>query len=609
MKLLEFDRRMGVTCLLLALGSFLLHARTIGFDFVSFDDTTVLLGHPNLYNENSLIASLLEIFVGYMPREEPLLLRDLSWALDARLFGFANPAGYHLGNVLLNAINVCLLFLFLKVTTHRYDFALIIAAIFAVVPVHVEPVSWVMGRKDVLSSFFVLLALLAQSTELESPKIPRRRLFYWLGLIFTVMALLSKMGAVALVPVLALHRIFLPYLNGSRPASQPIDLRHTLTATLPKLIPHALLTSGIVVWYGRIVSEYGVTGWGGLGPTDPEHIGNILAFTPLIIGRYFKQLFWISQPSAYYRWPNVEIPLSGLEIFLSAAIATGGLAATVYCLRRRRDLAFYWLSFLAFLVPYLNIVYVGIWSADRYVYLSSFCLIAVATSLLLQLHQRARPPVRAAIVALGLGFGLSGAAYTLQHQGVWRDSETLWRYEAYRDEPSLLSIQALAKLYMKQAGKESDPALRASLMAASRREIARGFEREKALGRVDAPYATSEQLQLSQFHYLLGRLDRIEKAPLTIQIEHFQASHALAPSRSNTLMLAGAYFDLGNRTVDVMQKQLLHRSLDYFLEYMKYSAQDRLLREQSLTLLSQNYEERFPFLQDRIHQVRETMTP
>jgi len=603
------DRRVGLACLLLAVGSFLLHARAIGFDFVDFDDTTVLLGHPNLYNEDSLGSSLFEIFQGYMPREEPLLLRDVSWALDARLFGFENPVGYHLGNVALNAMNVCLLFLFLNAATRRFEFALVVAAIFAALPVHVEPVSWIMGRKDVLSAFFVLSALLAQSVELASRQSGRRRVFYFLGLLFTAMALLSKMGSVALVPVLALHRIFLPYLNESRPASQSLDLKETLRTTLPRLIPHALLTTAIVVWYGRIVSQYGVTGWRGLGPTDPEHIGNVIRFAPLIIGRYLGQTFWPSQPSLYYRWPHVEIPLSGLEMFASALIAAGMAAAVLYCLLRRRDLAFYLLSFLAFLVPYLNIIYVGIWSADRYIYLSSFCLVAIAVSIGLELHGRTqRPLLRVAILALAFGFGVNAVAYTLQHQGVWRDTESLWRYEAYRDEPSLLSIQALAKLYMKQAGSESDPMLRASLMAHSRREIDRGFEREKALGRVSAPYATSEQLQLSQFHYLLGRLDMIERAPVARQIEHFQASHELAPTRSNTLMLAGAYFDLGSRSADLEKEQLMHRSLDYFVEYMQYSASDRLLRERSLALLAQNYEQKFPFLQDRIQQTRETMT-
>lgn len=62
--------------------SLLWYLRTAGFEFVDFDDTRVLLGHPNLYNEDSLLSSIREILTGYFPREEPLLVRDLSWTCD-----------------------------------------------------------------------------------------------------------------------------------------------------------------------------------------------------------------------------------------------------------------------------------------------------------------------------------------------------------------------------------------------------------------------------------------------------------------------------------------------------------------------------------------------
>jgi hypothetical protein len=416
------------------------------------------------------------------------------------------------------------------------------------------------------------------------------------------MALFSKMGAVACIPVLALHRIFYRDLDRSRSHDQPLELRPTLNTLVP-LAPHAALTSGIVLWYGRLVGEYGVTGWRGLGPTDPEHIINVLRFAPLILGRYVQQIFWPSEPSMFYRWPHVEIPLNTFELAGSALIAALGLAAILYCCARRRDLAFYLLSFIAFLIPYLNIVYVDIWSADRYVYLSSFCLLAIVVSGMMQLRDRSAEPVRRAIIALFIGFGLSSAIYSLQHQGVWSNAESLWRYEAYRDEPSLLSIRALAKLHMRRAEAETDAMHRAELIVESRREIRRGFEREKALGRVSAPYATSEQLQLSQLHYLLGRLDMIEQASLESQIEHFTASHTLAPSRSNTLMLAGTYFDLAMTTPDIDQEKLLRRSLDYFLEYVAFSKSDQYKHQQNLALLDQNYGQHFPSLRTHVDDV------
>ena len=113
-------KRVVLACLALVILNLALYARAASFDFVGFDDPRILLGHPNLYNGDSFASSLQEIFVGYFPREEPLLLRDVSWALDARLFGLENPLGFHLGNVVLNALNVALLFLFLRHATRRF---------------------------------------------------------------------------------------------------------------------------------------------------------------------------------------------------------------------------------------------------------------------------------------------------------------------------------------------------------------------------------------------------------------------------------------------------------------------------------------------------------
>ncbi len=598
------ERRAAHCCALLGLGSLLFYARTLGFDFVDFDDLTVLLAHPNLYDEQSLLGSLYEIFIAYFPREEPLILRDVSWALDARLFGFDNPFGYHLGNVVFNSANVVLLFIFLRRCTGRLSIALWVAGLFALLPVHVEPVSWVMGRKDVLSAFFVLLALLAQTSEFRASDASRRRTFYLLSLLLTGLAVLAKMGAISCFVLLALHRALHPYLDGRRAPDAPLDPLATLRSAVLPVVPHAALTAGIVVWYGRIVSEAGVTGWRGLGALDPEHLANVAAFAPLSIGQYLKQIFWSSQHSLYYRWPHVEIPLSTLEIVTALLITVSLCAATVYCCLKRRDLAFYLLAFYACLLPYLNVVYVGIWRADRYVYLAAFCLLAIGVSLALQLHARVGRVSRYAIAGLAMAMVVNFAVKAWHQQAVWSNNESLWKYEAYREEPSLLSIQALAKHWMQEAGKATEPDRRQALAETSRSEIARGFEREAALGRVRAPYATSEQLQLSNLHYLLGRLDMLETAPLESQIRHFEASHEIAPSRANTLMLAGAYFDLAATASAPEQQALVHRSLDFFAEHVQFSKPDPVLYAKSMALLSQNYEAHFPFLHERIDQIK-----
>ena len=90
-----------------------------------------------------------------------------------------NPWGHHLTNVLLHALNAGLVFALLQQMTGATWRSLWVAALFAVHPLRVESVAWVSERKDVLSAFFGLLALIAYAcyaegqslkSEVQSPK-------------------------------------------------------------------------------------------------------------------------------------------------------------------------------------------------------------------------------------------------------------------------------------------------------------------------------------------------------------------------------------------------------------------------------------------------------
>jgi hypothetical protein len=602
-------RQLALAALVLWAASAALYARAVGFDFVDFDDATVLLAHPNLYDESSLTASLGEIFVGYFPREEPLLVRDVSWALDARLFGFENPAGYHLGNVLLNATNVALLFLFLSHATGRKRFAFGVAGIFALLPVHVEPVCWVMGRKDLLAALWLLLGLLAQSHELSARDPQRRRTLYLLSILCILLAVLSKMSAVVGFLLLAAHRVFHRHLAGRCAPDAPALSCAALRGVALRTAPHAAIALACFVWFQRIVAQYGVIGWRGPGPLEPQHLATVARFAPLLLGRYVANLAWPSELSMFYRWPSVEIPLTGLELLGSAALTLAFVGTTLYACLRRRDLAFYPLAVAILLIPYLNIVYIDIWLADRYIYLTSFCLLAIPAHLFGRLWARSGSPMRLALGALLLAFAIGSGVQTLRQQSVWRDSESLWQHEANLSEPSLLAIQSLAKLHVRRAEHEADPALRRLAIRQAHHEIARGFARERALSRQPSAYATSEQLNLARLHTLEGRLAALEGAPRQVQLAHYEAAEALAPNRDSALRLAGTLYDLAVDAPAAQREALVRRSFAYFIEYMGYTRSDPLMREKNLRLLAQNYESRFPFLKDEIRVARRTTLP
>ena len=92
----------------------------------------------------------------------------LSHILDYQLFGL-NPAGHHLTSLLLHLVNVVLLFWVLHRMTGALWPSALVAALFALHPLNVESVAWVAERKNVLSTLFWLLTLLAYVGYVKKP--------------------------------------------------------------------------------------------------------------------------------------------------------------------------------------------------------------------------------------------------------------------------------------------------------------------------------------------------------------------------------------------------------------------------------------------------------
>ncbi|PWU14940.1 MAG: hypothetical protein C5B50_16190, partial [Verrucomicrobia bacterium] len=84
----------------------------------------------------------------------------LSHMLDVQLFGM-QAGGHHAISLALHLANTLLLFGLLNRLTGALWRSALVAALFALHPLHVESVAWVAERKDVLSAFFFMLTLWA----------------------------------------------------------------------------------------------------------------------------------------------------------------------------------------------------------------------------------------------------------------------------------------------------------------------------------------------------------------------------------------------------------------------------------------------------------------
>jgi hypothetical protein len=539
-------RLIALLCLLLALASFGLYAPSLGYGFVAYDDLTVLGGHPNLYNPTSLGSSLYQIFVGYFPREEPLLVRDLTWALDARVFGFASPFGAHLGNVVVHAANVVLLFLFLLQATRRLALAAVTAGLFASLAIHVEPVCWIMGRKDVLGGFFTLLALLVQSVGLRQT-VPRRRRVAWLAvLLLYPLAVLSKFSAITLVAVLAAHRLLAPYLDGRKPAAAAFDWSDARRTALA-FAPHLLIGGALYRWYGHILYDFQVIGGRGPSPLSLVHLKNLAVFVPLSIGRTLAHLFSATAHSISYLRPNVALPLSAADLGMVVAVVAMAALLLWLCLSRRKDLLFFVLAFGFWLLPYFNIEYVGIWVADRYAYLAALAVVALLVKLALEAIASAGPARRVATVA---AVGLAGlwASYGVlmgrAHARAFRDPHALWSYEAARPEPSILAYNGLAKSIIAAAEIEQDAVRRRVLLDQMRCVVHEGLRRYRSLAWQPAPgYFIAARTEVAGLYVLLGRAAALTGAPAERRIAYLRRAYDIYPAGDTALLLAKEIFD------------------------------------------------------------------
>src|SRR5437016_1366289 len=169
----------------LAIVTFGIYAQLIGHRFITFDDPTYIQENP-MVNRGVTLAGLGWAFTTfYAGNWHPLTW--IAHMIDSQLFGMI-AGGHLLVNALIHAANTLLLFWFLLRTTHARWPSALVAALFALHPLHVESVAWAAERKDTLSTFFGLLSLIAYTRYAEAPSIRR---YAWVA-IMLALGLLAK---------------------------------------------------------------------------------------------------------------------------------------------------------------------------------------------------------------------------------------------------------------------------------------------------------------------------------------------------------------------------------------------------------------------------------
>ena len=137
--------------------------------FIGWDDSSYVTENPHVLKGLTWQNVGWALQTGCSANWHPVTW--LSHMLDVDLFGL-KPGGHHLASLLLHCVNAVLLFLLLRRLTGAEWRSAMVAALFALHPLHVESVAWVAERKDVLSTLFFLLTLgayVAYVARLEGP--------------------------------------------------------------------------------------------------------------------------------------------------------------------------------------------------------------------------------------------------------------------------------------------------------------------------------------------------------------------------------------------------------------------------------------------------------
>ena len=357
---------------LLVVAVFLVFGQTLWHDFVNYDDEDYFYANPHVKAGLTWSGVTWAFQTGYAANWHPLTW--LSLMLDAQLFG-PGAAGPHLTNVLLHAANTVLLFLLVRRLTGAHWRSALVAALFALHPLHVESVAWVSERKDVLSGLFFLLTLLMyawyaqcvtsgrwQVTRTEaaaqgpdSSRVTRHAsLFYGLALLFFALGLMSKPMLVTVPFVLLL----LDWWPLSR--FEPSTFRQTISRLVLEKLPFLLL--GIASAVVTLAVQKGAV-------QSLVHISLGIRAVNATVSyvRYLHKMFWPVNLAIPYPHPGYW------SFWLFCLCAAVLLATSLAVIRFRRQFPFLitgWFWYLVMLIPTIGLVQVGMQSmADRYTYL------------------------------------------------------------------------------------------------------------------------------------------------------------------------------------------------------------------------------------------------
>jgi tetratricopeptide (TPR) repeat protein len=463
-------RRVAVVCAVLAAATILVYLPVSRYDMVNYDDRDYV--YQNIHVSDGLTWA--DVAWAFKSVEQcnwhPLTW--LSHMLDSELFGVRAGGkylvdgqrvinGHHLVNLGLHvAATVLLVLVLLRMTGLLWPSA-IVAALFALHPLHVESVAWIAERKDVLSAVFFMLTLLAYVRYAERPGVAR-----YLPVFFLLTLGLMAKPMLVTVPFVLLLLDYWPL--GRYPLRMANGELRIQTAPARGFFKSAIRNPQSAISFGRTstlrlvlektplflpvvalsIVTYRVQDFGGA----MHYAGDIPLPTRLstaLVGyvTYLGQMVWPVGLTVFYPY-IYDRPV--WQPVLAAAFLAFVTILVVREVRRRPYLAVGWFWYLGMLVPVIGFIQVGRQAyADRYTYLT---LIGIFIALVWAANDvlASRPDLKKAMTVLAVGVAGACMLLTSRQLPYWSDTETMFLHALDLNPDNALAHGKVGECFMDQ---------------------------------------------------------------------------------------------------------------------------------------------------------------
>lgn len=530
---------------------------------------------PEYITENPKIRSLapgnlVRIFTSFdMGNYAPVHI--LSHAVEYYFFGM-DPFGYRFVNVALHFLNSILVFLLVRRICSQDMIALLVALFFIVHPLQVESVAWISQRKNLLSTFFMLLSFIFfmgyRSTERVS--------HYRASLILFIVALLSKISVVVL-PVYMLMYDFFIYGKITKERFFGDYLYFALASITMVVITLVAQGAGVGIRTEHYVNSFVET----------------LLIPPALWSSYLGTLIVPVNLSALY---DEHVVLQFLSWKAFVGVAAFGIVVAMLTQWKKsgyREQLFWGGWFFAGILPVSHLIPMVTIMNDRYVYFpmigfAAFIITPIFNVLLSPEAKFIRAKRLIVIAFLLIALGVYGWM-SKERIPVWKDSCTLWS-DAVKKYPN----QAKAHNNLGACYETQRDLVRAELEYKKAAEIkpdlfVARYNLGKIYGQMKRYHSAIDEFRLAEqvlpndpaIHYYLGLAYKMNGQP-ELAIQQFRKDLIISPNKiKSTRELLGLYVELGqykeaaSLIEEIRERKGGNSNIEPFLEKMERKIQKK----------------------------------